>query len=460
MQMVTWLISLLAVLAVDFSAADSLFRAGRVREARNSALELETRAEADRDTVNLIKAWCLLGEISLSEGDDLKAAEYYIKCHKASSYVPDLTMLESSLYSMAQFYRKSGDPVEACKYIDRSIAFCELQHRGSMLALRLQEAADIHLAMGDSQGALRIAERGLEIAYEGVNNNIISRLLMEVAECKQSLGDTTAADALYHQAAMYLETLTRETQYLPKAYQKIGLSAERHRNYQAAADAYAQMLHIASTGRSHMMVLEANRDLARVYEHLDAATAAEYARAAERMSFVDDVAELANELAISQLELPRRERDLRIKKQERRIFRLGAAAILLAMLLTLLAHLFFSQLAARRRIERQNKDLVRLNLQKDQLIQIASEDDGKRRRSAVEQIRQDEVELPEIELTARQRGIIVCCCRGMTNKEIADSLDISVRTVETHKANIFKKLGISTSVELVTYAYKAGIIEK
>ena len=53
--------------------------------------------------------------------------------------------------------------------------------------------------------------------------------------------------------------------------------------------------------------------------------------------------------------------------------------------------------------------------------------------------------------------IVKSCCEGMTSKEIARKLNVSVRTIDTHKSNIFKKLSISSTLELVKYAVKAGI---
>ena len=54
-------------------------------------------------------------------------------------------------------------------------------------------------------------------------------------------------------------------------------------------------------------------------------------------------------------------------------------------------------------------------------------------------------------LTQREKEIARLCCEGLLSKEIADRLDISQRTVETHKNNIFHKLGINTTAELKKY---------
>ena len=61
-------------------------------------------------------------------------------------------------------------------------------------------------------------------------------------------------------------------------------------------------------------------------------------------------------------------------------------------------------------------------------------------------------------LTKRELEIIEACCSGMLGKEIADKFNISFRAVNSHKTNIFNKLGLSSSVEMVRFAIEHGII--
>ncbi len=61
-------------------------------------------------------------------------------------------------------------------------------------------------------------------------------------------------------------------------------------------------------------------------------------------------------------------------------------------------------------------------------------------------------------LTPREQEIVSLCSEGITCSQIADRLHISVRTVDTHKTAIFRKLDIHSSVELVRYALSHGII--
>ena len=64
----------------------------------------------------------------------------------------------------------------------------------------------------------------------------------------------------------------------------------------------------------------------------------------------------------------------------------------------------------------------------------------------------------QVHLTAREIEVIKYCCEGLMSKEIADQMNISQRTVDSHKTNIFRKLGINTTVELVGYAHRAGLL--
>lgn len=62
------------------------------------------------------------------------------------------------------------------------------------------------------------------------------------------------------------------------------------------------------------------------------------------------------------------------------------------------------------------------------------------------------------ELTKREIEILKLVAHGMTNKQIAESLFISVKTVETHKSHVLDKLGLSNSAELMRFAVKNNLV--
>ncbi len=64
---------------------------------------------------------------------------------------------------------------------------------------------------------------------------------------------------------------------------------------------------------------------------------------------------------------------------------------------------------------------------------------------------------PEL-FSKKEMEIIRLSCEGYLSKEIANIMEISPRTVEGHKAKIFKKLGLNTTIEMVRYAIQNKII--
>lgn len=72
-------------------------------------------------------------------------------------------------------------------------------------------------------------------------------------------------------------------------------------------------------------------------------------------------------------------------------------------------------------------------------------------------------ELPEKEklenLSDREKDIIVCITKGMSNKEIADALFLSIHTITTHRRNISNKLQIHTTAGLIIYAIANKLVD-
>ena len=60
-------------------------------------------------------------------------------------------------------------------------------------------------------------------------------------------------------------------------------------------------------------------------------------------------------------------------------------------------------------------------------------------------------------LTAREREVLQLLAEGKSTKEIAGLLDVSVKTVDTHRANLMSKLGLRSIAELTKYAIREGL---
>ncbi|MCW8109712.1 response regulator transcription factor [Alteromonas ponticola] len=62
-------------------------------------------------------------------------------------------------------------------------------------------------------------------------------------------------------------------------------------------------------------------------------------------------------------------------------------------------------------------------------------------------------------LTRREREVFFLVAAGNTSKKIAELLNMSLKTAENHRSNIYKKLKVSSSAELIRLAGKAGLLE-
>jgi two-component system, NarL family, response regulator NreC len=61
-------------------------------------------------------------------------------------------------------------------------------------------------------------------------------------------------------------------------------------------------------------------------------------------------------------------------------------------------------------------------------------------------------------LTTREREVLQLLAEGKNNKDVANLLNLSLYTVETHRSNIFQKLNLHSGAELILYAIRKGVI--
>lgn len=66
---------------------------------------------------------------------------------------------------------------------------------------------------------------------------------------------------------------------------------------------------------------------------------------------------------------------------------------------------------------------------------------------------------PAAEITPREKEVLELVAQGFSTKQIADKLDISVRTVESHRINMLKKLEVSNTAELIRKSIQLKLIE-
>ena len=61
-------------------------------------------------------------------------------------------------------------------------------------------------------------------------------------------------------------------------------------------------------------------------------------------------------------------------------------------------------------------------------------------------------------MTPREREVLQMLAEGKSNKEVANRLNLSLYTVETHRGNILQKLNLHGTPELILYAVRKGVI--
>jgi DNA-binding NarL/FixJ family response regulator len=80
-------------------------------------------------------------------------------------------------------------------------------------------------------------------------------------------------------------------------------------------------------------------------------------------------------------------------------------------------------------------------------------------RSLIREWMLDGAQGPAVPLTPREEEVVKLIAEAHTNAQIADILHLSEKTVESHRANVLRKLGMRDRVELVRYAIRRGLIE-
>ncbi len=80
-------------------------------------------------------------------------------------------------------------------------------------------------------------------------------------------------------------------------------------------------------------------------------------------------------------------------------------------------------------------------------------------RSLIREWMEDETSGPAEPLTVREREVLKLIAEAHTNRAIGELLHLAEKTVESHRANLLRKLGMRDRVELVRYAIRRGLIE-
>lgn len=440
----------------SLSLADSLSHAGRYSQAIKMAQQLAEEAEKAGDTNTCLKAWCILGEAYFASGDEEVARDYLCKCYvrcaedKEMRAIPDIMLLSASLSSAAKIYKTSGEYEEAVKYLRRSICIDKALNRRGTVAVRYGELTDILIAQGRYEEALAVIDTA-KTYTTAKENRINSMQSYNTGLCMEAMGDSIAAEKCFREAEETAYQYT-DNMFVSVYLSKLASYAEARGDRDAAAEYYRRIVGYDTSNLIDMSPhYEAYMALARLYEGEDDALSAMYAAKADSLDFHPALKVLAAKLALYNIDFPLKEREQIIRNQRLRF----AFLCSLLMILMLVVVFLWANNRNLKKIshmqEEQNESLRKANEQKDQLLEISKAIADEHVRDEVSRIASEIVDVANVKLTKRESEIAALIADGLLNKEIADHLNISVRTVEFHRNAIYRKLGVNNAVELMNY---------
>lgn len=400
----------------------------------------------------VLRADCLslASAVARLRGDLTAAIGYAEECLEIDRASGIEDNISSSLNNIAGLYMTYGDAEKARRYIDEAIAIEEGLERGAYLAIRYGVAAEIYLHLDLHDEALAFAEKAFELdSLDGrtgkiaVRRSQLAEVLMDMGRDKEALVHLEAAIPVFREQNN-LNSLAISLAQSGEIYMKTGRVEKAAQSFTECVTVCQESdnIYIESRGRNGLWQLYRVSDPRKAMIHLE--------------RYVELQSELNNDKATEQMqafnvkyETLKKEQTIMMQKQ--RLLWAGVLVAMLVLLLALASVTIVLKVKAAKAVEQKNAVLVKANIDKDRILALSRMNIPKEVSSELEDIASREVSLPEVRLTSREIEIAELCAKGMINKEIAVNLGISQRTVETHKNNIFKKLGINNTVELMRY---------
>jgi len=386
-------------------------------------------------------------------GDFPEAIRYAEESLRLDRETKKLENISSSLNNVAGILLGAGQPEEAEKYALEALEIERKLDRPHTLAIRLGIASEVFLKEGKYDEALSYGEEALKVEpvpeKKAVRQSQVAAVLME-------MGKENEAYPLLVEAKASLDTTSNINSLSIVLGQLARIASHRGAVKEAVGYLQESMAICEKTGNK---MLE-SKNCYLLYQNLRASRPQEAMNYLERYASMNEG--LYNEKLAEQLQSfnvkynkAETQHQLEIQAEQLSRHRLWNFIVIgLLVALTIGSILLIRLLRVQ---SRNNKILQQASIAKDELLRIANEEklQAETARQQILQVADHFSALgegQEVELTKREIQIIQLFCRGLMSKEIADQLDISVRTVETHKSHIYRKLGISTSVELLRYA--------
>ena len=372
------------------------------------------------------------------------------ECYRIDLEEGDPANISSSLNNLAGFCLAMENYDEAEKLIREAISYEEKLGESAALAVRYGMASDILLKQGKPREAVDYAKKALEMDQAAGRTSQAAVRKSQLAAACLDLGNLREARTLLDEAAEVFSA-TQNIHSLSVCRQQQGSVAAKMGRFSDAANYLREGLTLSRQTGNILLQRNISRDLAVILKDLDPRSAVNYMQDVVALSdslFRHNTAQEMAQLVIQQ-DLSSKEKAL--ADRDRALRQSKCMVSLLILTLLLLAALFILVHRAMILHKKNVKLLQKTSDIKDRLLIIGASNPALRDPELgglMQELSDIGGKLPDKKLTSREQEIARLCCDGLMSKEIADRLNISVRTVETHKNNIFRKLGINTTAEL------------
>lgn len=458
--MISALLTFLFLLLVpqkDIDKAGELFDQGNYSEAASAIEKMLPDLRNSDDSETLADCLSMLAISYNRLGAFNLALEAQQECYELDLKSGDPANISSSLNNLAGIYLTLENYDEAERLIREAITYEEKLGESAALAVRYGMACDILLKKEKIDEAISYAEKALKMDEEAGRTAQAAVRKSQLAEAYIEAGRLQEAEPLLNEASAIFSAMNN-LHSLSVCKHQIGIIQAKRGDFSASAHSLREALTLTRQTGNLLLQRNISQELGVVLKDTDPRSAIAYLQDAVALTdsiYNQESARRMAELRISS-QIQEKEQELANKEKEignRRIWLilLTLAVVLLAALLVL-SHRALS-------LRKKNEEMMKkANDIKDKLLLLGNTPHGESENediaSMIDTLKDLGSNAPDKALTSREMDIARLCCEGLQNKEIADRLNISTRTVETHKNNIFRKLEINSTAELVSLMEK------
>ena len=427
----------------------------------NSCLQLSEyyvdKAISSRPSDKSLLADCLSRASILQQrkGNLAAAIDYAEQCLVIDRESGSPENTSSSLNNIAGLYLTFGQYDMAKRYIDEALEIERPLGRDANLALRLGMASEIYLKLDNAEYALRYADEDFHLDSLAGRGARAAIRLCQRASVLSALGQDPSAEKDLMAALPELRKANNlNSQSI--AYALLGEIYLRAGRDNDAAEAFSQCVSLSTAIGNEYIEGRGQKGLWELYRKNSPSAALAHLERYNQIQARINSDKAANEMARFNVKYETLKKEQTIALQSQRLKGTIVAIGLLFLILISLCFVIVFYRRMSRLAEEKNAILVKEALDRDRLLMLSRQNMEKQLKEEISKL--PETVLPAVKLTARELEIGRLTSQGLLSKEVADKLEISQRTVETHKNNLYRKLGINNNAELVSYMHKAGLL--